>query len=107
MVNARGECFSQHRYQLARGKQGEWLCHLAEADHLFPSHNEIALAEIKVFDLRAGRTVITNDAELDILEVLLGPDCGQLRSLPNPQRLGTKDVYVASLRKILFVGDCG
>ena len=45
--------------------------------------------------LRAGKGIITNDRELDAMIALDGPLFDNVRSAPNPKRIGVWDQYVA------------
>ena len=53
------------------------------------------VAQLKLNELKSGKQVITNELELDIM-LSLGDDAiYQVRSAPNPKRVGLLDQYIA------------
>lgn len=50
---------------------------------------------IKLEALRAGKHVITNDAEMDAMIEMDGDTMQLVRSIPNPHRVGLRDQYEA------------
>ena len=49
----------------------------------------------KLNAMKKGKTVVTNEKELDEMLELGDDAIYHVRSVPNPKRVGTKDVYVA------------
>jgi hypothetical protein len=50
-------------------------------------------ANLKIAAMKRGETVVTNDEELDMMGTL--DELRGMRSLPNPDRVGIKDQYIA------------
>jgi hypothetical protein len=53
------------------------------------------IAQRQLDRLKAGERIITNDIELEAIFELPGDDWKYIRSLPNPERCGIWDQYVA------------
>ena len=49
----------------------------------------------KLDRMKCGERIVTNDAELDAMLALDDDSVYEIRSLPNPNRVGVLDVYVA------------
>lgn len=49
----------------------------------------------KLDAMKRGEVVVTNDKEMDLMTALAGDVMSKVRSLPNPDRVGVKDQYIA------------
>lgn len=62
-------------------------------------------ARQKLDALKAGKVVITNDAEFDSMRALEDDAICKVRSVLNPHRLGLRDQYIAWIGPALPVPD--
>ena len=57
----------------------------------------------KIRFLKEGRAIITNDAELDQMMAFDDSWAVEIRSVPNPGRIGVKDQYIAWIGRADFI----